>query len=300
MTNSKETAFHDGEIRVQALAGVTSPSSTFILPFMPEQHRDFFRSLSYVIIGGLSADGWPVATLVSGEPGFLRSPDETTLSIAWRPSPGDPLIDAIAADRPITVLGIEFATRRRNRANGVVLAVEHASIRMRVLQSYGNCPQYIRVRAARSAVRAPGSVERLPGLDAEAQALVSSATTFFVASYGPGVRQGGMDVSHRGGPVGFVRIDHDGILTVPDYPGNRYFNTFGNFHENPRAGLLFVDFNTGDMLHMRGDVLLILTGDERAFRFRIRTLLRRRSAVQLSWTEESERAAPYASGREGS
>ena len=36
-----------------------------------------------------------------------------------------------------------------------------------------------------------------------------------------------MDISHRGGRPGFVRVDGD-VLTIPDFRGNRYFNTLSN------------------------------------------------------------------------
>jgi hypothetical protein len=39
-------------------------------------------------------------------------------------------------------------------------------------------------------------------------------------------------------------------LVFPDYPGNAMFNTLGNLAEYPRAGLLFVDFTTGDVLQI--------------------------------------------------
>ena len=62
---------------------------------------------------------------------------------------------------------------------------------------------------------------------------------------------GGVDVSHRGGPPGFVRVDGD-VLTIPDFSGNRYFNTLGNLLGSPRAAVLFLDFAHGDLLHLQG------------------------------------------------
>ena len=61
----------------------------------------------------------------------------------------------------------------------------------------------------------------------------------------------GADISHRGGRPGFVRVDGD-VLTIPDFRGNRYFNTLGNLIAEPRASLLFVDFETGDLLQLQG------------------------------------------------
>lgn len=75
-----------------------------------------------------------------------------------------------------------------------------------------------------------------------------------------------MDVSHRGGPPGFVRLEGQ-TLTIPDYNGNRYFNTLGNLVSNPRAALLFVDFERGDVLHLQGTTEIVWDGPElRSFR----------------------------------
>jgi hypothetical protein len=54
----------------------------------------------------------------------------------------------------------------------------------------------------------------------------------------------GADISHRGGLPGFVRVQGD-ELTIPDFRGNRYFNTLGNLIAEPRASLLFIDFEKG-------------------------------------------------------
>ncbi|MCB1647542.1 MAG: pyridoxamine 5'-phosphate oxidase family protein, partial [Pseudomonadales bacterium] len=97
-------------------------------------------------------------------------------------------------------------------------------------------------------------------LTGRARDIVAQADTFFVASL-TGKETGfvaGADVSHRGGLPGFVQIDDDYTITVPDYRGNFFFNTLGNFLINPQAGLLFVDFETGDMLMLSGDVELLL------------------------------------------
>ena len=85
----------------------------------------------------------------------------------------------------------------------------------------------------------------------------------------------GVDVSHRGGRPGFVKLDGE-TLTIPDFPGNNAFNTLGNFLINPKAGLVFPDFETGDLLMVTGKVelldeehedVLAFKGAERAWRF---------------------------------
>ena len=91
------------------------------------------------------------------------------------------------------------------------------------------------------------------GLDDAARALIAAADTFFVASRSrPEVGSGGgLDMSHRGGRPGFVGV-HGDTLAIPDFRGNRFFNTLGNLLGDPRAGLLFVDFASGDLLQLQG------------------------------------------------
>ncbi len=83
-------------------------------------------------------------------------------------------------------------------------------------------------------------------------ALIAAADTFFIAT-AVGAEAGaaaGVDVSHRGGRPGFVQVNDHRTLTIPDYAGNHHFNTFGNLELNPRAGLLFVEFQRGDLLYL--------------------------------------------------
>ncbi len=72
----------------------------------------------------------------------------------------------------------------------------------------------------------------------------------------------GVDVAHRGGKPGFVNVDGNKTLIIPDFSGNKHFNSFGNLELNPRAGLLFVDFNQGDLLYLTGEAKVIWDGAE--------------------------------------
>lgn len=67
-----------------------------------------------------------------------------------------------------------------------------------------------------------------------------------------------MDVNHRGGPTGFVRIlpspspSSPTTLVYPEYSGNRLYQTLGNLHTTPLASLCIPDFTTGDVLYATG------------------------------------------------
>ncbi len=276
----RETSpFHAGEAMVQARLGVREQMEgigrRILRDFMPDQHRAFFEELPMLLIGTLDADERPWASLVTGLPGFVRSPDSRTLTIAAGLPSGDPAASSLVPGAPIGILGIQLETRRRNRANGRIAHVGEHAISVHVEQSFGNCPKYIQSRTP-TFVRPPSSAPEPragtlegPSLSAAAARLVTRSDTFFVASASssapPAGPAEGVDVSHRGGRPGFVQVREEAgqtVLTWPDFEGNYLFNTLGNLVRLPRAGLLFPDFETGDLLTLTCDTEIVWDGPE--------------------------------------
>jgi predicted pyridoxine 5'-phosphate oxidase superfamily flavin-nucleotide-binding protein len=291
--------FHRGELEAHALAGGGAQGGA-IRPRMPDQHRAFFEALPFAVVAS-TRDGWPVATIWSGAPGFIAAPDPETLRFAgslesW---PSDPATAAFTAGAPFGLLGIDLATRRRNRANGVITSAGPEGVVVAIRQSFGNCPKYIQPRDVQRVAPGAASTEPLVRLDPAATAMIRCADTFFLATAArTDEPTGGVDVSHRGGPPGFVRVDGD-VLTIPDFPGNRYFNTLGNLVSEPRAALVFVDFARGDLLHVQGTTEIqwdgpevrALDGAERLWRVHVERGWRRRGALALRWTPAASAAA---------
>lgn len=243
--------FHPDELRAQTLAGFGGVGGG-IYPAMPDQHRAFFAALPYLFVATLDEQGWPIATLFTGPPGFLRTPDDTHLRISASRRSDDPAQALLLPGKPIGALGLDFSNRRRNRANGTVGRTDKNRVEIVVQQSFGNCPQYIQRRELYPVDSRPQPVEHLVVLDAAAQALIRAADTCFVASCAHlALAQGGVDISHRGGRPGFIHLEDD-TLWMPDFRGNRYMNTLGNLLAEPRAALLFIDFERGDVLHLQG------------------------------------------------
>lgn len=287
MRDQPETKFHAGERAAQARAGA-APQAAAIREWMPEQHRAFFGALPFVVAATADATGWPVATILAGAPGFVASPDPRTLRIAAAADRDDPAAEWFKPGAQIGVLGIDLATRRRNRANGVIAAATTNALEVAVTQSFGNCPQYIHVRDVRAVAAGREAPEQMERLDPPAREAVATTDTLFVATSGGAE---GVDVSHRGGKPGFIRVDGD-TLTIPDFAGNRYFNTLGNLLLDPRAALLVPDFTSGDVLHIQGRTEIIwdvpagerLAGAERLWRFHVARAWRRRGALPLRWS----------------
>src|SRR3954465_4348318 len=63
---------------------------------------------------------------------------------------------------------------------------------------------------------------------------------------------GGIDVSPRGDPAGFVRILDDRTLLMPERPGNKLADTLTNLLADPSIGLLFLVPGVGDSFRVNG------------------------------------------------
>jgi len=305
-----QSPFHPGEQALQARVGRRETSERvgrrMILDFMPDEHREFFASLPLVFVGSLDDAGRPWASVLTGAPGFLHAPHARALHVAGQPAPGDPLSRNLAAGAPVGLLGLEFQTRSRIRMNGVVSGVDSQGFDVSVEQSFGNCPKYIQARAPLGASPSVPGASLVEGAAVSARAadLIARADTFFIASAAPGA---GVDASHRGGKPGFVRVTADRgrtLLTAPDFAGNSLFNTFGNLALEPRCGLLFVDFSTGDLLQLTGRAEILWEGPEleafagaqRLLQFEVEEGVLRERALAMRWSPAQQASQLAATG----
>lgn len=308
-TEAAASPWHAGEVAMHEHAGVAQRlgeiGARVIRDHLIEQHREFYPKLPFVVLGSVDGNGDAWATLRAAKPGFLQTPDAHTLSVALARDAADPADAGLNDGQAIGVLGIELSTRRRNRLNGTIRRSHAAAFDIAVEHSFGNCPKYITLRqfefSRDPAMPMSGVADLSDRLDARAVKLIERADTLFVASYadrGDGRRQ--IDVSHRGGKPGFVRVK-DGVLTIPDFTGNQFFNTLGNLLVNPKVGLVFADFTTGDLLQMSGDGAVLLDapdtaafkGAERLWQVKPRRIVTRAGAWPLRWATAADGASPY-------
>ncbi|HEY3665212.1 MAG TPA: pyridoxamine 5'-phosphate oxidase family protein [Polyangiaceae bacterium] len=271
--------FHAGEQAVQCIVGVRDKveraGRNMIRDQMPDLHRQLFELLPMIVVGSISKSGLLWASFLSGEPGFVSTPSAKLLRVQANPLLGDPLAEHLVLGAPLGVLGIQLESRSRVRANGHVVARDADSFSVQVEQSFGNCQQYIQ---AREPIFEPGLVGHAAAplsetahLSARASALLAATDTFFIASASANASSlsagEGVDISHRGGRPGFVRVSQDADatrLTIPDFRGNFLFNTLGNLQANPHAGIVCADFAAGDVLTLTGSAKTIWDSPERA------------------------------------
>ena len=271
---NETSPFHRGEQAVQTRLGVRDRIEKFaqrvIRDHMPDQHRAFYEMLPFVLLGSVDEQGRPWASLLAGRPGFVSTPDARTVAFATSPLFGDPLNDTLKSGADVGLLGIELATRRRNRLTGRITRVGTEGFSLAIQHSFGNCPQYIQTREIEllPQIEEPRSerlVVRSDRFDAKTRALIARADTLFIAtafSEDADDVTHGADVSHRGGKAGFIRVEDDRTFVFPDFSGNNHFNTVGNIQLNPKAGVLFPDFETGDLVYLTGRAEIVWDGEE--------------------------------------
>lgn len=123
---------------------------------------------------------------------------------------------------------------------------------MKLTDLTGNCPKYLNKKQILPALPDPILISDSLPLPDQALKLIAKADVFFISSS----HNSRMGTNNRGGPVGFVRVLSNGplgtSLVFPEYSGNRLYQTLGNLQTNPRAGLVFADFDTQDVLYVTG------------------------------------------------
>ena len=197
------------------------------------------------------------------------------------------------------ILGIDLATRRRNRVNGTIKSVHEHGFAIAVTQSFGNCSQYIQKRQLQWLTKQPDIMGKHPGqlttqLDQPMRELINRSDTLFLStrfSNSHTHASHGVDVSHRGGKPGFVKIENSRTLTIPDFSGNNFFNALGNILLDHRVGVLFIDFETGNLSAITGQAQVIWDGNElkqfegaeRLVQITIGDIIYRSNALPFRW-----------------
>ena len=149
-------------------------------------------------------------------------------------------------------LAISLSQLRRARVNGRLLPDADGCV-LEAAESFTNCRKYLAPSVALEAGRrvAPDKVEPLSCDEPWLAELLSKAETAFLASVSP---SGLPDVSHRGGPPGFIKLDRAcGVLEWPEYVGDGMLKSAGNVRATGHATLLVLDLESGDAAELIGE-----------------------------------------------
>lgn len=273
--------FHTGELAAQRKAGVREQAERIggmVRTEMPTAAAAFLAAQPLLVIGAADQAGRMWSSALTGRPGFLRAEaGGETVEISARPLPTDPLAEALTRPAPIGAIALDPGTRRRMRINGLALPTPDG-LRLVIDQVYGNCPRFIQRRLSTPRAAVPEVISDELG-QAE-RAIIRRADTFFIATISA---ENDADSSHRGGNPGFVKVDGN-RLSWPDYPGNALMMTLGNLEQNPAAGLLFPDWDTGATLQLSGTALVDWAHPDHLVHFEVDRVLRTADALPLRWT----------------
>lgn len=263
--------FHPGELAAQRKAGTRGvadelaqglstslPSGGIIAPLLSE--------LRFINIATLSVHPDTNIHTVWVSPifgkHFVTSPSSQHLVVDLQGLPKyDILFENLShsGQNSVGLLALDLLARRRWRINGIVQnsPLDEGALKLDVNigESFPNCPKYIQTRAVTSETSdlpplpSHTGVETAESLSGHDKDLIRASDTLFFGTY---FTSTGVDVNHRGGRAGFVRVLGDNELFWPDYRGNGMFQSFGNLEVNDRAGLAFIGFDTGEVLQLTG------------------------------------------------
>ncbi|MGH7885134.1 MAG: pyridoxamine 5'-phosphate oxidase family protein [Thermodesulfobacteriota bacterium] len=284
--------YHEGEITVQKRAGVHEEAkrvSKVIRSQIPPIAQLFLHDQQMVIVSTIDKDNNVWASVLTGNPGFIKAIDEKTVEIDCSHDLSDPLIENLRQNNEIGILAIELSTRRRMKLKGKANLLPENKICVHTERVYSLCPKYIQAREIvdnTNKQKQEQCFRLYENLNEKQIDWIKMADTFFIASYHP---ETGADVSHRGGNPGFIKVLNKNKILFPDYSGNKMFNTLGNITANPNAGIIFIDFEGGGTLQITGrgkviweeDKVREFTGAERLVEFEIEHILETQKAIQF-------------------
>lgn len=288
----EEAQFHPGEQAIHHLLHIPQRDNPTHhgLP-LPLGYR--ISQSPLVAFGALDRQGRPWATIWGGEAGFCRPIARGVLGVRTTADvEHDPVLrglleneekrevvdDAVIQPEEGKImagLSMDLETRDRVKLMGRMVVgtvnltepgIGNLQMAVQVEGSLGNCPKYISKKHIKPYVPKPELVSEGIGKSAplpkEAVEVIANADMFFIASkFG----DRSMDTNIRGGAPGFMRvlrnenIDNGGVsLVYPEYSGNRLYQTLGNLYQNPEAGLVIPDFETGNVLYITGKATILV------------------------------------------
>lgn len=238
--------YHGGQVEAQEEAN-TRPIAERLTRWMGPVAQ-FAAAADALLLAAQDGAGVMRFAALAGAPPLMEEIAEGTLLLSaapagWQPLEGGRLSALCGA------LAVNLGQRRRARLNGT-LARTAEGWTLAATERFINCRKYIAPSLALAGSPRSGPAARAPLApdDPWLAAVLAGAETAFLASISPA---GLPDLSHRGGPAGFLSW-HEGVLTWPEYVGDGMFKSAGNVRATGAATLLAVDLASGDAAELWG------------------------------------------------
>lgn len=290
MAFSMAMPWNEGEEKMHQLLrvpGYDNPTSTMLTP----QASFMLQRAPLLALGTLDSQSRPWTTLWGGTPGFSEPLGGGFIGTrTFVDGKNDPVIQALVGDakkgemlqpegegKLLAGLAIDLVTRKRVKIAGRMVAgtVKEVEVEVegqadttqdqvqlvtKIDQSLGNCPKYLNQYEIQAALVESKTISQGAALSDEGKALIANSDMFFLSTS----TEADQDVNHRGGPPGFVRIISSNQIIYPEYSGNRLYQSLGNLQINPKIGITFPDYETGNVLYITGTAD-ILVGTDAAY-----------------------------------
>jgi ferredoxin-NADP reductase/predicted pyridoxine 5'-phosphate oxidase superfamily flavin-nucleotide-binding protein len=289
MAFSMALPWNEGEEKMHNLLRVPpqdNPTSAMLTP----QASFMLQNGPLLALGTLDSQSHPWTTLWGGSPGFSEplggglvgtrtlvnsAQDPVVKALLGNTVEGE-LLQPIDGGKILAGLAIDLMTRKRVKFAGRMIAGTVREVHIepqgdkpagepptrqkeiqlvtKIDQSLGNCPKYLNQYRLHPASVDANLLSEGPSLTQEGRTLISKSDMFFLTT----ATEHDMDVNHRGGPQGFVRIISSSQFIYPEYSGNRLYQSLGNLQLNPNIGVTFPDYISGDVLFITGTATILV------------------------------------------
>ncbi|HEU0074716.1 MAG TPA: pyridoxamine 5'-phosphate oxidase family protein [Dehalococcoidia bacterium] len=239
-------SYHAGQVEVQSEAN-SRPAAEMLAERTSgrsERVLSFYAAADLVVLATADPAGLLRFTALSGDAPLVSPSDAETLLLHDG-------ANGLHDGSQVGAIAIDLRERRRARANGTI-RIEGRLIYLRAAEELINCRKYIAPSVALEPGFRCGPAERqqIAVDDSRLREVMGHVETAFLASVSPSGRP---DVSHKGGPTGFMHFDADsGVLTWPELIGNGMFKSAGNVRATGTVSILALDLDSGDAYELCG------------------------------------------------
>lgn len=249
--------FHEGEYHIQEIMGVRKSSDTLssmIKDTIPPIASEFLKNLNFCIITISTKEDDLFTSTVYSIDNYIEVLNQSQICISLKNHSYIPKEFYNAKYINIGMIGLNFEKAMRIRINGKGHIKEN-KLYLSIDEIYSNCPKHIKKRVLQKETKSFDAKDIIKEkfLSKEVIKIISDIDTFFIAT---SHKEKGLDVSHKGGNKGFLKVLTTNQLLFEDMPGNNLYNSIGNIYTNPNINIFFIDFKNNDTCHIKGTAIL--------------------------------------------